>query len=113
MEKFLKATDLEDPDDPTENETAATKNATKVAYVATSFLSGLNSARYGVLHNELHKTFRMGRNEYLKTSTAVYDLAINWKGDTKGTGVTPNDCVAFTTKSDKADVHATDGMKLM
>ena len=67
--------------------------------MATAFLSGLNRARYGVLLNELHNAFRMGRDEYPKTLTAVYDLAINWEGDTKGTGVTPNDGVAFTTES--------------
>ena len=55
----------------------------------------------------------MGRDEYLKTLTAAYDLAINWKGDTKGPRVTPNDGIAFTTKSEEADVHATDGMKII
>ena len=30
----------------------------------------------------------------------------------KGTGVTPNEGVAFTTKSEEAEIHATDGMKL-
>ena len=50
--------------------------------MATAFLSGLNRARYGVLLNELHNAFRMGRDEYPKTLTAVYDLAINWEGDT-------------------------------
>ena len=77
-----------------------------------TLLSGLNRSRYGVLLNYLHNAFRMGRDEYSKTFTAAYDLEINWKGDTKGTGVMPNDGVAFTTKSEEADVHATDGMKL-
>ena len=61
----------------------------------------------------MHNAFRMGRDEYLKTLTAAYDLAINWKGDTKGPRVTPNDGIAFTTKSEEADVHATDGMKII
>ena len=81
--------------------------------MATALLSGLNSARYGVLLDDLHIAFRMGRNEYPKTLTYSYDLEINWKGYTKGIGVTPNDDVAFTTESEVADVHATDGMKLM
>ena len=80
--------------------------------MATAFLSGLNSARYGVLLNELHNAFYMGRNKYPKTLTSAYDLAINWKGDTKGTDATPNDGVAFATESKEADVHATDGVKM-
>ena len=44
--------------------------------------------------------------------TAAYDLAINWKGDTKGYRVTPNDGVAFTTESEEAYVHATDRMNV-
>ena len=112
VEKFLKAADPEDPDNPTENETAASKTAIEEAYVATAFLSGLNKAIYGVLLNEFHNAFCMVRDEYLKTSTAGYDLEINCKGDTKGTRVTPNDGVAFTTESEEADVHVTDGMKV-
>ena len=57
--------------------------------MTTVFLSGINSARYGALLNYLHNAFRMGCNEYPKTLTSAYDLAINWKGDTKGIGVTP------------------------
>ena len=45
--------------------------------MSMAFLSVINSARYGVLLNELHKAFHMGRNEYPKTLTATYDLAIN------------------------------------
>ena len=112
MEKFLKAADPVDPDKPTENETYAAKNATEKSYMATAFLSGLNSARYGVLLNEFHNAFHMGRDKYLKTLTAAYNLAINWKGETKGTGVTPNEGVPFTTESEEAEVHATDGEKL-
>ena len=80
--------------------------------MATAFLSGLKRSRYGVLLNDFHNIFRMGRNIYPKTFKAAYNLAINWKGVTKGTGVTPNDGVAFVTKLEEADVHATDGMKL-
>ena len=112
VDKFLKAADLADPDNPTENETAATKTATEEAYMATAFPSGLNKAKYRVLINELHHNFNMGREEYPKTFTAAYDLAINWKGGTKGPSVIPNDHVAFTTESEEADVHATDGMKM-
>ena len=54
----------------------------------------------------------MGRDEYPKTLTSAYDLAINWKGDSKGIGVTLNDGVAFTTNADEVDVHATDGVKM-
>ena len=39
-------------------------------------------------------------------------MAINWKGDTKGYRVTPNDGVAFTTESEEAYVHATDRMNV-
>ena len=45
--------------------------------MATALLSGLNSARYGVLLDDLHIAFRMGRNEYPKTLTYSYDLEIN------------------------------------
>ena len=54
----------------------------------------------------------MGCDEQPKMLTAAYDLAINCKGDTKGTDVTPNDGVAFTTKLEEAGVHATERMKL-
>ena len=68
--------------------------------MATAFLSGINNARYGDLLSELHNAFFMGRDEYPKTFTSAYDLEINWEGDTKGVGVTPNDGVAFTTESE-------------
>ena len=80
--------------------------------MATAFLSGLNSARYGVLFNEMENAFRMGRDEYPKTLIYSYDLSINWKGDTKVIRVTPNDGVAFTADSEEVDVHATDGVKI-
>ena len=80
--------------------------------MATEFPTGLNSARYGALLNELHNNFCMGRDEYPKTLTYAYDLEIKWKGEIKGVGVTPNDSVAFTTEADEADVHATDGAKM-
>ena len=60
----------------------------------------------------MHNVLRMVCNKYPKTLTAAYDLAINWKGGTKGTGVTPNDGVAITTKSVEAYIQAIDGMKL-
>ena len=44
--------------------------------------------------------------------TAAYYLAINWKGETKRTSVTPNDSVAFITELEEADVHATESTKL-
>ena len=112
VEKFLKAADTTEPLNPTEDETATSKTATEEAYMATEFLSGINNAMYGVLINKLHNTFHMGREEYLKTLTSAYDLEINWKGDTKGVGVTSNDGTAFTTESEEADVHAKDGMKM-
>ena len=76
--------------------------------MATLFLSGLDNARYRALLNDMHNAFRMGHNEYPKTLTSTYELAINWKGDSKGFGVTPNDGVAFTTMADEVDVHAMD-----
>ena len=54
----------------------------------------------------------MGRDKYPKKLKAAYGLTVNWRGDTKGTGVTPNDGVAFTTDLEDADIHATDSMKL-
>ena len=54
----------------------------------------------------------MGHDEYPKTLTDAYELEINWKGDTKGARVTPNDGVALITKPEEADVHATGVMKL-
>ena len=63
VEKFLKAIDPAYLDNPTENETAAAKTATKEACTATALLPGLNRARYGVLLNEFHNAFRMGRDE--------------------------------------------------
>ena len=47
----------------------------------------------------------MGRDEYPKMLTYAYDLVINWKGDSKGIGVTLNESVSFTTEADKVDVH--------
>ena len=69
VEKFLKAAYPSYPENPTENNTAAAKTASEEACMATAFLSGLNSARYGVLLDDLHIAFRMGRNEYPKTLT--------------------------------------------
>ena len=46
------------------------KIAIEEAYMDTSFLSGLNNARYGALINKMHNAFYMGRNEYLKTLTS-------------------------------------------
>ena len=63
VEKLLKAADPADPLNPTEDEMAAAKTATEEAYMATVFLSGLNSARYGAMLNELHNAFHMGRNK--------------------------------------------------
>ena len=62
--------------------------------MATAFLSGLNNSIYGALLNELHNAFHMVRDEYPKTLKSAYDLAINYKGDTKGVGV------AFPTVSE-------------
>ena len=112
VDKFLKSADPEDEDNPTEDETTAAKTATEEAYMATVFLSGLNNAIYGALLNEMHNAFCMECDEYTKTLTYVYDLAINWKGGTKGVGVTPNYGMAFITKSEEADVHTTDGVKM-
>ena len=97
--KSPKAVDPADPDNPKENNAAAAKTATEEAYMAKAFLSGINSARYRKLLNELHNAFRIGRNKYPKALTAAYDLEINWRGDTKGAGVTPNAGVAFATES--------------
>ena len=64
VKKFLKAVDPEDPENPKEeNETAASKTETEEAYMATKFLSGLNSAMYGVLLNELNNSLYMVRDE--------------------------------------------------
>ena len=112
VEKFLKAAELADANNPTESETTADKIAIEEAYMSTAFLSGRNNASYGALLNELHNNSCLGRDEYPKTLTSAYDLAINWKGDSKGIGVTLNDGVAFTTNADEVDVHATDGVKM-
>ena len=71
VDKLLKAADPEDSENPTEDETAAAKTTTEEAYMATAFLSGINSARYGVLLKELHNAFHMGRDKYPKTFTAA------------------------------------------
>ena len=112
VEKLLKSVDPADENNPTEDETAAAKAATEEAYMATAFLSGLNNSRYGALINNLHNAFCMGHDEYPKTLTSSYDLAINWKGYTKGVRMTPNDGMAFTTEEEEADVHATDGVNM-
>ena len=80
--------------------------------MATAFLSGINNIRYGALLKELYNAFCIGRDEYPKTLTPAYDMAINQKGDTKGVGVTPNDDVPFTTKSEEAEVHTADRVKM-
>ena len=74
VDKFLKALDMADLENPTENDTAAAKTATEDDYMAISFLSGLNSDRYGVLLNEQHNAICMGRDEYPKRFLAAYDL---------------------------------------
>ena len=81
-----------------DNEKSASKTSTKEAHIATAFLSGLNQVRYGVLLNDLHNTFWMELDDYPNTFNAVYDMAINWKGDTKGPSVAPNFGIYFTTE---------------
>ena len=110
MDKFLKAVDIANLLNPMEYKTAISKTPIEEVYMDTAFLSLINSARCGALLNKLHITFCMVREEYPKTLTSAYDLAINWKGDTKGVGGKPNDGLAFTTGSEEADVHATDGV---
>ena len=83
VDKLLNGAELADKTNPTEEETTAAKIVTEESYMATEFLSGVNNDRFGALLNELHNGFRMGCNEYLKTLTSAYDLAINWKGDSK------------------------------
>ena len=83
VDKFLKAEDPGYPGNPTYNETAAANTTTEEAYMVTEFLSGLNRSRYGVLLNEIHNAFSMGRDKYPKTLTSTYDLEINWNGDTR------------------------------
>ena len=72
VDKFLKAADLADENNPTEEETTSSKTATEEAYMATEFLSGLNNARYVALLNKLHNAFCIGRDEYPKTLTSTY-----------------------------------------
>ena len=112
VDKFLKAANPVDLDNPTDNDKSATNNSTEEAYMATAFLSGLTRGRYGVLLNDLQNAFHMGRDKYPKTLTAAYDLAVKLKGDTKGTSVAPKYGVAFATESEEADVHATNGIKM-
>ena len=65
--KYLKAADPAYPESPLENEISIAKTLTEEAYLATTFLSGVNIARYGSLLNDLQKAFCVGRDEYLKT----------------------------------------------
>ena len=70
VDKFLKAVDPTDPLNPTEDETSAAKTAKEEAYMFTSFLSGINNARYGAMLNEMNNAFCMVRGEYPKTLTS-------------------------------------------
>ena len=65
-----------------------------------------------MLLNDIHNAFRMGRNNYPKTLTVPYDLAVNWEGYTKGSSVSPNDGLVFTTESEEVEVHATNGINI-
>ena len=105
IDKFLNAAKTSDPDDPTDDERAPEKNSTKEAYMATAFLSGLNSGRYRILLNDLHNYFRVGHNDYPKTSTEAYELTISRKGYAKGPIVAPNDGLDFDTELKEVDVH--------
>ena len=80
--------------------------------MTTALLSGITNTRYGAFLNKMHNAFRMELNEYPKTLTSAYNLAIKWKGGTTGFGVTPNDGVSFITKSEEADIHVTEGVKI-
>ena len=80
--------------------------------MSTAFLSGINQSRYRVMLNNLHNSFFMGRKKYPKMFIDAYDLAINWKGDTKGPIKAPNYGIVFTMDSEEADVNANDGMKM-
>ena len=63
LDKFLKAEDPGNPKNSTENNTAKVKTTTEEANMATELLSVLNQSRYGVLQNELHNAFCMGRDK--------------------------------------------------
>ena len=69
----------------------------------------------GQTDNEIHNAFRMGQDDYSKTLTSAYDLAINWKGDTGSVAITPNYGVAFINddRGKYSNVHTTDGSVIL
>ena len=77
--------------------------------MSTAFLSGIIQSRYRVMLKNMHNAFRIGYKKYPKMFIDAYNLAINWKADTKGPSVAPNDGISFATDSEEADVHAIDG----
>ena len=100
-----------DPPNANNQQVETAKKEAKEAYMEVSFHSGLNHNRYCKLMNDLHNTFRMGRYDYPKTLTNVYDLAIKWKGDTVSVAIPPNYGMAFVSDNRRQsnDVHAVDG----
>ena len=96
INKLIKADRPAETDDPTDEEMAESKIATEEAYMTTELLSGLNQGRYGVLLKDLHNDFHMGCDEHPKRLLAAYDMAINWKVDTKGSSVSQNYGMDFT-----------------
>ena len=80
------------------------------AYLAIAYLCGLNEDKYKGLLNDLYNVYMHGRDEYPKTLTAAYNLAISWKGDKNSNVGASNDGIAFTSDGVETvgQIHATD-----
>ena len=58
------------------------KKEAKEAYMVMAFISGANRIKYGILIEELEKSYLKGnKNEYPKTVTDAYNLLLNYKND--------------------------------
>ena len=86
---------MDPPDAADDQQVETVKTESKDAYMEILFMSGLNHSMIGQLINDLHNSFRMGRNKYPKDITADYYLEINWKGGSTYISVPPNNGVAF------------------
>ena len=86
---------------PSNTEKTNAEEESREAYLAISFLSGLNREKYQELLDNLSNSFLSGRDEYPKTVVDDYNLVVNWKGRKNTPRLKLNNGVNFNTLGDE------------
>ena len=69
-----------DNDTDTNDQRITERAETVEAYMATSYMIGMNQNLYSGLIYELLNAYIKGQEKYPKTLTTAYNMAIIWKG---------------------------------